>query len=87
MNDYHADNEFDKDDLNQFLAPSLVRTYGREDHVSITKSLTRTLKEICRSTCCFFPFKRITVLMVWLFIERVAEVLDVLYQNMESQAL
>ena len=76
VTDYHADNEFDKEALKQYLAPALVHIYDREEHVPIIERSTRTVKERSRSTCCGLPFKRITILMVRSLIEGITEVLN-----------
>ena len=52
VTDYHANNEFDKEVLKQFMAPSLVHIYDREEYVGIIERSTRTVKEKHRSTCC-----------------------------------
>ena len=64
VTDYHADNEFDKEALKQYLASALVHIYGREEHAPIIERSTRTVKERSRSICCGLPFKRIAILMV-----------------------
>ena len=64
ITDIHADNEFDKELFRDFLQPSLLHIYGREEHVGFIERSIRTIKERCRSTFSAIPFRRITILMI-----------------------
>ena len=74
--DYHADNEFDKQALKDFLQPALVHIYGRNEHVGPIERSVRTVKDRFRSTCANIPYVRITILMVRSLVEAIIEVLN-----------
>ena len=76
VTDYHGDNEFDKEQLKDFLQPALLHIYGRKEHVGTIERSVRTVKERFRSTCQGTPFKRMTILMVRSLVEGIVEILN-----------
>ena len=60
ITDYHANNEFDKEALRDFLEPALLHIYDREEHVGSIYRSVHTINEGYRSTCHGNPYRRIT---------------------------
>ena len=76
ITDCHADNEFDKSAMRDFLEPALLHIYARNEHVGIIERPTRTIKERTRSVCHNIPYRRITILMVRSLIEGIVDVMN-----------
>ena len=56
IEDYHGDNEFNKESIKDFFQPVLLHIYGREETVPLIKRSIRTIKETYRSTCNNVPY-------------------------------
>ena len=76
ISDYHADNEFDKAEIKDFLTPANMNIYARLEHVGDIERSTRTIKERCRATCHSIPYKRFTKLMVRSLIEGIVHIIN-----------
>ena len=45
ISDYHADSEFDVDDIRLILLPGQLQFYARDEHVPRIERAVRTVKE------------------------------------------
>ena len=76
ISEYHADNEFDKAEIKDFLTPAIMNIYARLEHVGDIERSTRTIKERCRATCHSIPYKRFNKLMVRSLIEGIVHIIN-----------
>ena len=59
----HADNEFDKDEIKLSQLPALFHIYGKDEHVGIIERSNRTVKNKTRTMTHATPYKRIPKVM------------------------
>ena len=76
ITEYHADNDFDKSVLRDFLEPVLLHIYSRKEHVGPIERPIHTIRERWRSTSNGIPYRRITILMVRWIVEGIVEILN-----------
>ena len=60
----HADNEFNKEDIKNSQLPALFHIYGKDEHAGLIKRSNRTVKNKTRTTTHATPYKRFTKVMV-----------------------
>jgi hypothetical protein len=69
INAVHGDNEFDVKAIKNFLLPTMLHIYGKDEHVGTIERSVRTIKERCRTMTHSMPYKRIPKIMVVALVE------------------
>jgi hypothetical protein len=73
----HGDNEFNIKALKEFLSPTIVTIYGRNEHVRVIERCIRVIKERARYTCHSIPYHYYTKLMIQALVATVIKWLNV----------
>ena len=71
ISSFHADNEFDMNDLRDALKPATLEIYGAEEHVGSIEREVRTVKERTRAMCHSLPYQSYPKLMTTSLVEYV----------------
>jgi hypothetical protein len=72
----HSDNKFNIKELKEFLSPTIVTIYGRNEHVRVIERCIRVIKERARCTCHSIPYHFYTKLMIQVLVATVVKWLN-----------